>query len=149
MHATMPILFKKIHPGAKIPQYMTSGASGADLCCIEDIYFPHPGSIVVAGTGLTVAIPRGHELQIRSRSGLAARGIFVLNSPGTIDSDYRGEIKVILGCFGSNSSITLPAGTRIAQAVCTPIVIAEYIEAECDLPGTTRGVRGLGSTGER
>lgn len=141
------VLIKKINPDAKIPTYQTNLSSGADLSCINDIVFEKPGEIQLVHTGIQAAVPRNYEIQIRPRSSLAAKGFLVVNSPGTIDADYRGEILILLGYFGKNPKAVLPAGSRIAQAVVAPVAKAEFIEVEHELPPTQRGNKGLGSTG--
>ncbi|PPE06902.1 dUTP diphosphatase [Holospora curviuscula] len=125
--------------------YATSGSSAFDIRSRIQYSF-EPGTTVTIPTGIAVAIPKGWEIQIRSRSGLAARqGIAVLNAPGTIDEDFRGEIQVILIHCGSTSFI-IERGMRIAQAVLAPVVQAEF-EWVNTLPPTQRGEGGLGSTG--
>lgn len=130
-----------------LPSYMTEGSSGMDLYAAVDaeiIIFP--GKIALIPTGLTVAVPVGYELQIRPRSGLAAKqGIGILNSPGTIDSDYRGEIKVIMINLGNNN-FTVKRCDRIAQMVLCPVVRA-YFEEKDILPPTVRSDGGFGHTG--
>ena len=135
----------------ELPKYESEGASGFDLRAmrpfepykdIKDlIYLDRPRLIP---TGLCFEIPKGYELQIRSRSGLASKGIFVLNSPGTIDSDYRGEVSVLL--LGIGERAYLNEGDRIAQAVLCPIVKAELEEVK-ELSETKRGDKGFGSSG--
>jgi dUTP pyrophosphatase len=141
------VKFKKIHPLADIPQYMSDEASGMDIrACIDAPYTLLPGEFSAIGTGLIMEIPRGNEIQVRPRSGLAFKnGITVLNAPGTIDSDYRGEIKVIL-INHSKSPFVIRSGDRIAQLVVASVVrvvVEEVVEVE----GTERGAGGLGSTG--
>lgn len=133
--------------GAILPSYQTVGAAGADLCA----YLPEPvvlapGQRAMVPTGLSFAIPSGYEIQVRPRSGLAAKnGITVLNSPGTIDSDYRGEVKVILINLGTEN-FTISHGDRIAQMVVAPVVQAQFQVVE-SLSATERGQGGFGSTG--
>lgn len=133
--------------GAILPSYQTVGAAGADLCA----YLPEPvvlapGQRAMVPTGLSFAIPSGYEIQVRPRSGLAAKnGITVLNSPGTIDSDYRGEVKVILINLGTEN-FTISHGDRIAQMVVAPVVQAQFQVVE-SLAATERGQGGFGSTG--
>lgn len=136
------------HPSAKLPQYQTAGAAGCDVCA--NILYPRwiePGQIEVIDTGLTVAnLPQGYELQLRPRSGLAARyGVTVLNSPGTIDSDYRGPIKVILVNHGKDK-FEVERQMRIGQLVLQKVeqVTWELVDA---IEETPRGSGGLGSTG--
>lgn len=130
-----------------LPTYASEGAAGMDVCAaVNEPMILAAGMVVMVPTGVCVAIPRGFEMQVRSRSGLAAKqGVFALNSPGTIDSDYRGEIKVILANF-SNEDVIIERGTRIAQ-----LVVARHESVEWNvvdsLDDTTRGEGGFGSTG--
>lgn len=130
-----------------LPQYKTAGAAGMDLMTNE-AFTIWPGQTILVRTGLFVEIPDGYELQIRSRSGLAAKlGIVVLNSPGTIDSDYRGEISVILHCaLPTGEGFKFDVGARIAQAVLAPVVRAEWDLVD-SLEETSRKDGGFGSTG--
>lgn len=141
------VLIKKIHSKAEIPSYKTVGASGVDLIAfIEKEVLISPGRSDIIPTGISVGIPKNHELQIRPRSGLAAKSqISVLNTPGTIDSDYRGEIKVILINLGDKTFV-VEKGARIAQMVLCPVVKAELREVD-SLETTKRGSGGFGSTG--
>ena len=141
------ILIKKLNKNSNIPEYKTDGSSGMDLMAnIENPIILHPGEKKIISTGITVAIPNEYEIQIRPRSGLAAKnGISVLNTPGTIDADYRGEIKVILINFGKQF-FKINNNDRIAQMVLCPIVKAEIEEVK-ELPKTIRGTGGFGSTG--
>ncbi len=131
----------------EIPRYMTAGASGMDLCAaVEDVKTIMPGEIDLVPSGLMVAVPAGYELQIRPRSGLAAKqGIGILNSPGTIDSDYRGEIKVIIINLG-HEPYRINRHDRIAQMVLCPVLRAELLETD-QLPATERSDGGFGHTG--
>ena len=140
----MTVFFNLIN-GAKLPEYKTNGASGADIC--STIYTEiEPNCIAIVPTGLLPEIPEGYEIQDRPRSGLAAKyGITVLNTPGTIDSDYRGEIKVILINMGKNKFI-INKGDRIAQIVVSPVIQAQF-ENKVELSQTARGADGFGSTG--
>ncbi len=133
--------------GAVIPEYKTKGAAGADLCALLDAPLTIPaGKFAMVPTGLFFEIPEGYEVQVRPRSGLAAKnGITVLNTPGTIDSDYRGEIKVILINLGS-SDFTINSGDRIAQMIIAPVIQASFSIVE-NLSQTERGSGGFGSTG--
>ena len=142
------VLIKKIHSKAEIPSYKTVGASGVDLIAfIEKEVLISPGRSDIIPTGISVGIPKNHELQIRPRSGLAAKSqISVLNTPGTIDSDYRGEIKVILFNHGK-SDFLVKNGDRIAQMVLVPILKIDFLEVD-DLPETIRGDGGFVSTGK-
>lgn len=136
---------KQLHDSAILPKYQSSGASGFDLHSIEDIIIDS-GCFAVVKTGLAFEIPNGYEIQIRPRSGLAYNnGIGVLNSPGTIDSDYRGEVMVILFNF-SKENFCIKSGDRIAQAVLAQVYIANLIISD-NLNITKRGNRGFGSTG--
>lgn len=135
----------KLNPGAKIPTYATPHASGADLYANEEVTLS-AGERAVVGTGIALEIPPGYEGQIRPRSGLAANtGVTVLNAPGTIDSDYRGEVGVLLINLG-DATVSLRKGDRIAQLVIVPIPVVVLIEVE-ELGDTKRGDGGFGSTG--
>jgi len=137
---------KKLNQKAQIPAYQTAEAAGFDLHSTEDIVIA-PGERKLIGTGLAFEIPVGYEIQIRPRSGLAYKhGITVLNSPGTIDSDYRGEIKVLL-INHSNESFEIKVGERIAQAVIKEVIQATFEEVD-ELNDTARGAGGFGSTGK-
>ena len=137
---------KKLSPLALIPQYQTSQSAGFDLHSIEDIVLL-PGERKLISTGLSFEIPQGYEIQIRPRSGLAYKhGISVLNSPGTIDSDYRGEIKVLLINY-SDEEFEIKLGDRIAQAIIQKVIQAQFIEVD-SLNNTERGDGGFGSTGK-
>lgn len=133
--------------GAILPSYQTTGAAGADVCaCLSDPIVLEPGSRAMVSTGLSFEIPCGYEIQVRPRSGLAAKnGVTVLNSPGTIDSDYRGEVKVILINLG-NEPFTIAHGDRIAQLIVSPVEQAQFHVVE-NLSSTERGQGGFGSTG--
>ena len=143
------ILIKKLSKTASIPKYETDGSSGMDLAAdIEEKIEIKPGETQIIPTGLSVSIPQEFEIQIRPRSGLAAKHqLSVLNTPGTIDADYRGEIKVILINLGKKSFI-VEKGLRIAQMVLCPLVRAKIKEVNT-LDDTTRGSRGFGSTGTK
>ena len=143
------ILIKKLSKTASIPKYETAGSSGMDLAAdIDEKIEIKPGDTQIIPTGLSASIPLEFEIQIRPRSGLAAKHqISVLNTPGTIDSDYRGEIKVILINLGKKSFI-VEKGLRIAQMVLCPLIKAKIKEVET-LDGTTRGSGGFGSTGTK
>ncbi len=142
------VLIKKLDPAAKLPVYKTSGASGMDLmACIKETIKVKPKSSFIIPTGLAVAFSETYEIQIRPRSGLAAKNnISVLNTPGTIDSDYRGEIKIIIYNHGYDDFI-IKNGDRIAQMILTPVVKIEFEETK-NLPKTVRGQGGFGSTGK-
>ena len=143
------ILIKKISKEVITPKYKTDGSSGVDLSAFLDKEVViKPNSSELIPTGLQVAIPEELEIQIRPRSGLAAKeSIGVLNSPGTIDSDYRGELKIILFNHGKEDFI-INNGDRIAQMVLVPIVKMEFEEVD-SLPNTVRGQGGFGSTGKK
>ena len=142
------VLLKKLNSAVKIPEYKTDGSSGMDLkAFINKSINVKPNSSSLIPTGLSVAFSKDYEIQIRPRSGLAAKeNISVLNTPGTIDSDYRGEIKVIIYNHGKNDFI-INNGDRIAQMVLTPVVKME-LEETINLPETVRGKGGFGSTGK-
>ena len=142
------VLIKKLDPAAELPAYKTEGASGMDLMAlIKESITLKPNTSCLVPTGLAIAFSSDFEIQIRPRSGLAAKNnISVLNTPGTIDSDYRGEIKVILFNHG-NKEFTVNNTDRIAQMILTPIVKMELEEIE-NLPETIRGEGGFGSTGK-
>jgi len=143
------ILIKKTNKEVTTPKYKTDGSSGVDLSAfLEKKVVIKPNSSELIPTGLQVAIPEELEIQIRPRSGLAAKeSIGVLNSPGTIDSDYRGELKIILFNHGKEDFI-INNGDRIAQMVLVPIIKMEFEEVD-SLPNTVRGQGGFGSTGKK
>tara|TARA_B100001113_G_C20729842_1_gene457459 strand:- start:117 stop:554 length:438 start_codon:yes stop_codon:yes gene_type:complete len=142
------VLIKRLDPKVKLPAYKTEGASGMDLMAfINNTISLKPKTSTLVPTGLSVAFSKNFEIQIRPRSGLAAKNnISVLNTPGTIDSDYRGEIKVIIFNHGNNDFI-INNGDRIAQMILTPVEKMELEETK-DLPETLRGEGGFGSTGK-
>ena len=142
------ILIKKIFKDVKLPKYETGGSSGLDLeAYITDDIILIPGERKLIPTGISIAMPPNIEIQIRPRSGLAFKnGISVVNTPGTIDSDYRGEIKVLLINLGQDNFI-IKKFQRIAQMVVCTIVKAKLMETE-NLPETIRGKAGFGSTGQ-
>ena len=142
------VLIKRLSSKVELPKYKTQGSSGLDLMAfIEKSIKLNPKESVLVPTGISVAIAEDLEIQIRPRSGLAAKSnISVLNTPGTIDSDYRGEIKVILFNHGKNEFI-INNKDRIAQMVLAPIIKAEFEEVD-ELPDTIRGEGGFGSTGK-
>ena len=141
------ILVKRLSKKIPLPKYETSGSSGMDLSAnVESNVSIAPGNTEIIPTGLALAVPKGFEIQIRPRSGLAAKKkITVLNTPGTIDADYRGEIKVILINLGTEA-FKVEKGLRIAQMVICPMVQAKLEEVD-DLNQTKRGKGGFGSTG--
>ncbi|HHW75283.1 MAG TPA: dUTP diphosphatase [Firmicutes bacterium] len=143
----LPIRVLDHGAGLPLPAYMSAGAAGMDLCAaLNDTMDIEPGAIELVPTGLQVAVPQGYELQIRPRSGLAARyGISLVNSPGTIDADYRGEIKVILINLG-RAPFTVRRGDRIAQMILCPIPRVKLLPCTA-LPETRRGEGGFGHTG--
>ena len=142
------ILIKKLHSDVNIPKYETEGSSGLDLeAYIEKDLRLLSGERKLVPTGVSVAMPNNFEIQIRPRSGLAYKnGISVINTPGTIDSDYRGEIKVLLINLGTEA-VTIKKFQRIAQMVICPIIKANLKEVQ-ELPETIRGAGGFGSTGQ-
>ena len=141
------IQFKKINPAAVLPAYMTELAAGLDICALPAKPFTlAPGERTLVPTGLSVAIEPGYEIQVRPRSGLALKhGITLLNSPGTIDADYRGEIGIIVINHGQEDFKICP-GDRIAQLVISPVVQCLISEVE-ELSETLRGTGGFGHTG--
>ena len=140
------ILIKRLSKKVSLPKYETSGSSGMDLAANIDVNINiDPGKTAIIPTGLALSIPKGFEVQIRPRSGLAAKQkISVLNTPGTIDADYRGEIKVILINLGKDI-FEIKKNDRIAQMIVCPIIKVELEEVE-SLPETVRGKGGFGST---
>ena len=142
------VLVKKLDPSVKLPEYKTEGASGMDLIAfVEGTINIKPKTSALIPTGISVAFSEDYGIQIRPRSGLAAKNnISVLNTPGTIDSDYRGEIKVIIFNH-SNNDFIVNNGDRIAQMILAPIMKMELEEAK-NLPQTIRGKGGFGSTGK-
>ena len=143
------VQIKKLDPSVKLPAYKTDGASGMDLMAfIREPITVKPKTSELIPTGLSIAFSKNYEIQIRPRSGLAAKNnISVLNTPGTIDSDYRGELKVIIYNHG-NENFIIQNEDRIAQMVLTPVLKIELQETKT-LPETIRGEGGFGSTGKR
>ena len=145
--AQLEIRVRKLHPNAIVPQYMSDHAAGMDLCAaLDEPVILQPGERAIVPTGIAMAIPIGYEGQVRPRSGLAIRqGITMLNSPGTIDADYRGEIGVIAINHG-DAEVTFNHGERIAQLIIAPVVQAELniVDELCE---TDRGEGGFGHTG--
>jgi len=133
--------------GLPLPTYATDGAAGADLCAAVDAEMVfEPGHRAAVPTGLVLEIPEGYEGQVRPRSGLAIKaGLTIVNAPGTIDSDYRGELRVLLVNLGSDP-VSINRGDRIAQLLVAPVTRASFIETE-DLTASERGEGGFGSTG--
>lgn len=149
----MKIQVKKLHPDAVVPKYATNGASGFDLVALEDTTV-HCGETKLVKTGLAIDVGPGYELQVRPRSGLSLKTpLRVANSPGTVDSDYRGEVCVIMENIDtrppgqSRGAQTIKKGDRIAQGVVCPVVQAD-IEVVEELNNTNRGAGGFGSTGK-
>ncbi len=142
---TMTVSFKRISPDASLPSYARPGDAGMDLKSAEDAVV-EPGARLLVHTGLAMALPGGYEAQVRPRSGLALKhGITVLNTPGTIDEGYRGEVGVILFNTG-DTAFKIAKGDRIAQMVIAPVTRARIVETD-DLGSTERGAGGFGSTG--
>jgi dUTP pyrophosphatase len=141
---TIEIKFQKLHPDAQIPSYAHIGDAGADVYAVTEVTV-EPQKRAAIPTGLAVDIPIGYEIQVRPKSGLALKhGITVLNSPGTVDAGYRGEIQVIVINLG-NESYSFTKGQKIAQLVLKPVIQASYVEGE--LGTSDRGLGGFGSTG--
>jgi len=146
-HSPVPVEVRRLPhgEGLALPAYATEGAAGMDVVSAEDVTIA-PGERHPVATGLSLAIPPGYEIQVRPRSGLAFRhGITVPNTPGTIDSDYRGELKVLLINHGT-LPFAIARGDRVAQLVLAPVVQAGWVEVE-ELDATERGDGGFGSTG--
>jgi dUTP pyrophosphatase len=151
MPAPVRLAFQRLstrQPPLPLPAYATAGSSGMDLMAdVDDDVTIAPGARARVPTGFAVAVPEGHELQVRPRSGLAAKaGVTVLNTPGTVDSDYRGEVAVILINLGE-SPFVIHRADRIAQAVLCPVTRAAPVEVD-SLDDTGRGAGGFGSTGQ-
>jgi dUTP pyrophosphatase len=155
----MRVRFKLLHEDAKLPAYATAGASGFDLVAIEDVEI-EPGETLLVKTGLSVEIPEGYEMQVRPRSGLSLKTpLRVANSPGTVDSDYRGEVCVIMNNSADpryvpvgdlafrNKAQTIKKGDRIAQGVICPVIRADLVIVT-EHTDTVRGAGGFGSTGK-
>ena len=142
------VLVKKLNPNVELPKYKTEGSSGLDLMAfIDNPIKISPNTSALVPTGISVAISNDLEIQIRPRSGLAAKSsVTVLNTPGTIDSDYRGEIKIILFNHGKEDFI-IKNKDRVAQMILAPIIKIEFEEVD-ELPNTIRGSGGFGSTGK-
>ena len=141
----MTLRFKRIHPDATLPSYAHASDAGMDVRSVEDVTVPAKGRVLVH-TGLVMLLPPMYEAQVRPRSGLALKhGITVLNTPGTIDSGYRGEVGVILANFG-DGDFEVKKGDKVAQIVVAPVVQAEIEEAG-EIDETDRGSGGFGSTG--
>ena len=141
----MTLSFKRINPDAVLPSYAHPGDAGMDLRSVDDAVIPSGGRALVH-TGLVVNLPPGYEAQVRPRSGLALKsGVTVLNTPGTIDAGYRGEVGVILANVGAEP-FAVRKGDRIAQMVIAPVTFAEIVETD-SIDETDRGAGGFGSTG--
>ena len=150
MTAALPVEVVRVRPGAApldLPRYMSPGSAGLDLLAdVDGEVSLAPGERVLVPTGIAIALPQGHEAQVRPRSGLALRdGVTVLNAPGTIDADYRGEIQVLLVNLGCTKA-TVRRGERVAQLVVAPVTRIAWHEV-ATLPASTRGDGGFGSTG--
>ena len=140
------IEFKLLHELAQAPKYAHDGDAGADLVCIEDVTLA-PGERSLVATGVAIGLPAGYVGLVHPRSGLATKhGIGIVNTPGTIDSGYRGELKVCLINLDPTESVTLPAGSRIAQMVIQEFTTAQFIQVQ-ELDETERSDKGFGSTG--
>lgn len=145
MTPMLKVLVKRIHPDAKLPRYEHDGDAGVDLYAIDDVVLK-PGARALVPTGLQISFPRGYEAQIRPKSGLALKsGLSVLNTPGTVDHGYRGEVGVIAVNLG-HDEIVIKKGSKIAQMVFNKIEEAEFTESD-ELDKTSRGCGGFGSTG--
>jgi len=144
----MKIKIKRLPNGKDLPlpEYKTSGSAGMDIVAAEDGYISKDETVMIH-TGFALAIPAGYEVQIRSRSGLAKHGVFVTNAPGTIDSDYRGEVCVLLTNISEKKDFYYYKGHRIAQMIVAPVVRAKLMLVD-ELSDTERGSGGFGSTGK-
>ena len=147
----VPVAVRRVRPGPDplpLPRYMTPGAAGMDLLAdVDEDVVLRPGERRLVPTGIAVALPPGLEAQVRPRSGLAVRaGLTVLNAPGTIDADYRGEVQVLLVNLGADA-VHVRRGDRIAQLVVAPVVVVAWRESP-ELPESARGAGGFGSTGD-
>lgn len=143
---SLELKVKVLTVGAKVPTRETPGAAGMDIRSVESISI-YPGKTVLIGTGLAFEVPEGYELQVRPRSGLSAKtDLRIANSPGTIDSDYRGEVKIIMSNVSMARSFKVNAGDRIAQLVLAKVPQCDIIEVQ-ELGDTKRGEAGFGSTG--
>lgn len=140
------VAIKKLHPDAVVPSYAHDGDAGADLTSVESVSL-QPGERALVATGIAVAIPHGYVGLVHPRSGLAFKqGLSLVNSPGTIDAGYRGEVKVCVINLDPQQSIDLPSGTRIAQLVIQKVELVAF-EVQSELADTVRGTGGFGSTG--
>ena len=140
------IEFKLLHELAQAPKYAHDGDAGADLVCVENVTLL-PGERLLVPTGVAIALPAGYVGLVHPRSGLANKnGIGIVNTPGTIDSGYRGELKICLINLDPRETVNLPAGSRIAQLVIQEVTTAQFVEVQ-DLEDTDRSDKGFGSTG--
>jgi dUTP pyrophosphatase len=143
---TMEVLVTRLHPDAPLPAYVHPGDAGADLVTTVDVRL-EPGERMLVPTGLAIALPAGYVGLVHPRSGLAAeRGLSIVNTPGTVDAGYRGEVKVLLVNLDPRTTVHLERGDRIAQLVVQRVESARFVEVE-RLPGSDRGAGGYGSTG--
>ena len=143
----MTLRFQRLHPAAVLPAYAHPSDAGMDVRSVEELTIP-PGGRALVHTGLVMMLPPGYEAQVRPRSGLALKsGVTVLNTPGTIDSGYRGEVGVILANFGAEDFSVHP-GDKVAQIVIAPVTQPEIVETS-EVDATDRGSGGFGSTGAR
>lgn len=141
------VTFELIHPNAKAPTRATPGSAGWDLYACHEAFLEDRCSYIV-GTGIKVSIPEGYEIQVRPRSSLAKFGVIVINSPGTIDSDYRGEVKVLMMSIdGQNEGIHIRSGERIAQLVIAPVPRVQFVQGVV-INNTERGEGSFGSSGK-
>ncbi|HEY1586120.1 MAG TPA: dUTP diphosphatase [Polyangia bacterium] len=147
MSGELPVRIMRVRPGAQLPKYMSEGAAGMDLHAALDADVTiAPGERALVGSGVAIALPAGHEAQVRPRSGLAMKhGVTVLNAPGTVDEDYRGEIKVLLVNHGKDAFV-VKNGERIAQLVVAKVARVALVEQD-GLDETIRGAGGYGHTG--
>ncbi|MFD2418932.1 dUTP diphosphatase [Amycolatopsis pigmentata] len=144
--STVQVLLSRLDPGVPLPAYAHPGDAGADLVTTSDVVLP-PGERAVVGTGVAIALPDGYAAFVHPRSGLAARvGLSVVNTPGTIDAGYRGEIKVCLINHDPSRPVELSRGDRIAQLIVQRVETAEFVEV-AELDASARGEGGYGSTG--
>ena len=144
--ARLPVLLRRLDPGVPEPRYAHPGDAGADLVTAADVLID-PGERVMVGTGVAIALPDGYAAFVHPRSGLAAaKGVSIVNAPGTIDAGYRGEIKVLLINLDPMTSVQLRRGDRIAQLVIQPVERARFVVVDT-LPGSARADGGYGSTG--
>jgi dUTP pyrophosphatase len=144
----MDVKIKRVHPAARIPEYKSAEAAGADVyACLDEDVLIEPYGISLIPAGFAIEIPHGYQGEVRARSGLALKeGLFVLNGPGTIDSDYRGEVKIILANFTKEAK-KVQHHDRIAQLLIMPVVRVQF--SESDLSDTSRKQNGFGSTGKK